>query len=419
MGGQCNWTRSRVSMPRLARERSVHCRKLARVYASGGCATRRPILVATVSPASGRVRRKRPISCSLRPSPYTSAVSRKVTPASTAAASTAMRVVLADGAPVGAELPGAEADHADGPAEPVEAALFHAAEPSDGLPPCHASRTVKQDVRTVWEADHVGSRRPTCASATSGPGRSTTWSPGSRPSRPRAVVDLGCGPGQLTATLADRWPSSRVAGLDSSPEMIDAGRAARRARSTSRSATCATGARPATTTWWSATRCCSGCPATRSCCAAGPPSCPPAPGSPCRSPATSTPPRTAPLREVADRPTWRAEVAPLLRADPVDDPADYAGAADRRRLRGGRLGDYLRAPAAGSARRRAPGAGLDGGHRAAPGPGRAGRRRLVRLPRRAGVRLTAAYPVRQGQVYFPFRRVFVVARTGARAQENP
>jgi trans-aconitate 2-methyltransferase len=38
--------------------------------------------------------------------------------------------------------------------------------------------------------------------------------------RPRAVVDLGCGPGDLTRTLADRWPGARVTGLDSSPEMI-------------------------------------------------------------------------------------------------------------------------------------------------------------------------------------------------------
>ena len=37
----------------------------------------------------------------------------------------------------------------------------------------------------------------------------------------RRVVDLGCGPGQLTATLADRWPDARVEGLDSSPEMIE------------------------------------------------------------------------------------------------------------------------------------------------------------------------------------------------------
>jgi trans-aconitate 2-methyltransferase len=37
---------------------------------------------------------------------------------------------------------------------------------------------------------------------------------------PATVVDLGCGPGNLTALLADRWPEARVTGLDSSPEMV-------------------------------------------------------------------------------------------------------------------------------------------------------------------------------------------------------
>ena len=37
---------------------------------------------------------------------------------------------------------------------------------------------------------------------------------------PRRVVDLGCGPGTLTAALAARWPESRVTGVDSSAEMI-------------------------------------------------------------------------------------------------------------------------------------------------------------------------------------------------------
>jgi len=38
----------------------------------------------------------------------------------------------------------------------------------------------------------------------------------------RTIADLGCGPGELTATLAERWPSARIWGMDSSPEMIAA-----------------------------------------------------------------------------------------------------------------------------------------------------------------------------------------------------
>jgi trans-aconitate 2-methyltransferase len=38
---------------------------------------------------------------------------------------------------------------------------------------------------------------------------------------PRAVVDLGCGPGELTVSLASRWPRARLTGIDSSPEMVE------------------------------------------------------------------------------------------------------------------------------------------------------------------------------------------------------
>jgi trans-aconitate 2-methyltransferase len=43
-----------------------------------------------------------------------------------------------------------------------------------------------------------------------------------RTERPGLVVDLGCGPGQLTAYLASRWPEAEVRGIDSSAEMIAA-----------------------------------------------------------------------------------------------------------------------------------------------------------------------------------------------------
>jgi trans-aconitate 2-methyltransferase len=41
-----------------------------------------------------------------------------------------------------------------------------------------------------------------------------------RAERPAYVVDLGCGDGALTATLAARWPAATVLGLDSSAEML-------------------------------------------------------------------------------------------------------------------------------------------------------------------------------------------------------
>lgn len=38
---------------------------------------------------------------------------------------------------------------------------------------------------------------------------------------PETVVDLGCGPGDLTVSLASRWPGAAIRGIDSSPEMIE------------------------------------------------------------------------------------------------------------------------------------------------------------------------------------------------------
>jgi trans-aconitate 2-methyltransferase len=44
-------------------------------------------------------------------------------------------------------------------------------------------------------------------------------------SQVRRLADLGCGPGNLTAALAERWPEALVRGVDNSPEMLEKAKA--------------------------------------------------------------------------------------------------------------------------------------------------------------------------------------------------
>ncbi|MEU8588325.1 trans-aconitate 2-methyltransferase [Streptomyces sp. NPDC048664] len=45
--------------------------------------------------------------------------------------------------------------------------------------------------------------------------------PGEQP----RIADLGCGPGNVTVLLADRWPTAHITGYDNSPEMLAAAHA--------------------------------------------------------------------------------------------------------------------------------------------------------------------------------------------------
>ncbi|WFE93723.1 trans-aconitate 2-methyltransferase [Micromonospora sp. WMMD987] len=233
--------------------------------------------------------------------------------------------------------------------------------------------------------------------------------------RPRAVVDLGCGPGTLTATLARRWPTARTTGIDSSPEMID------RARALDTPVDFTLGdvaawhpagdvdvlVANAVLQWvpdhpnllrrWAGELPAGGWLAFQ-------------------VPGNFDAPAHRALRAVAAGPRWADTVRPLLREAPVDDPVGYATslAAAGCAVDAWETTYLHRLPAAAE---HPVLSWLDG---TALRPVRAVLDDTGYADFRAalGTRLARAYPVRHGQVYFPFRRIFVVARTGARAEEK-
>jgi trans-aconitate 2-methyltransferase len=226
---------------------------------------------------------------------------------------------------------------------------------------------------------------------------------------PRAVVDLGCGPGELTLTLAERWPHARVTGIDSSPEMIEKAAAAagpvefgigdvrdwRPAPEVDVLVTNATlqwvpGHQELLTRWAR--------------------ELPPGAWLAMQVPGNFAAPSHRLLREVARSAPYAAVTADLVRDEPVNDAAGYAAllTAEGASVDAWETTYVHLLPDSGAehpvlrwmegtALRPIKAALADGD--------------WERFRNALRDRLATAYPVRDGVVPFPFRRIFVVART--------
>jgi trans-aconitate 2-methyltransferase len=142
---------------------------------------------------------------------------------------------------------------------------------------------------------------------------------------PQLVVDMGCGPGPLTHSLAERWPDARVTGLDSSEEMIEQARAKQHAANLSFAMTDASTWMPAPDTdvlvsnamlQW--------IPEHRQLIAKWLGALAPGAWFAAQVPGNFGSPSHALMRELANSERWAPQLAGVLRQDDaVGEPADY------------------------------------------------------------------------------------------------
>jgi trans-aconitate 2-methyltransferase len=225
---------------------------------------------------------------------------------------------------------------------------------------------------------------------------------------PRAVADLGCGSGELTATLAARWPAARVTGIDSSPEMI--ARAHRLGSGVDFGVGDLREWRPGPDTDVLVTNAAlQWVPDHRDLLDRWVCELPPGAVMAMQVPGNFDAPSHRALREVGRRPPYAAVLGGEPRETPVDDAAGYA-------TRLTALGAAVDAwettymhllPAAGEH----PVLRWMEGTALRPVRARLDDAAWAGFRADLGKRLATAYPVENGLVVFPFRRIFVVART--------
>ncbi len=143
---------------------------------------------------------------------------------------------------------------------------------------------------------------------------------------PQGVVDLGCGPGRLTARLASRWPGAHVQGVDSSPEMLAhaAPYAAESARLTFRLAEIAAWSPPAGTDVVVSNAALHWVPGHRTLLRSWLAELRPGAWFALQVPGNFRAPSHTALRELAESPRWSGLLGGLLPPeDAVGDPDDY------------------------------------------------------------------------------------------------
>lgn len=234
--------------------------------------------------------------------------------------------------------------------------------------------------------------------------------------RPRAVVDLGCGPGNLTVGLAERWPDALITGIDSSAEMIaEAAALGTRVRF-----------EVADVRDWTPDGCVDlvisnavlqWVPRHDELLARWAGQLPAGSVLAVQVPNNFDAPSHRTLRAVAADGPWRDRLVPLLRRAPVLDAVGYASLLTE----AGCTVDawettYLHLLPADPSADHPVLNWLEGtGLRPVRAELGADSRQWRTFRAALAERLAAEYPIRDGRVYFPFRRVFFVAEVGGRS----